>query len=192
MFDDRMMKFVGIALLVGGLTVGCSTGDDDDATGDDDATQETTATPGPEATPEYLSIDSITAECDEATNQWYYEMSVTGWAEEYPYVLVYDNPEWGYSGPDDPSLWVEDISLDTLLEQGGDSTNAGYYEVWARDDLQYVADASDYEEDVTTIFRCENYDFLTFVFYASDYWDGVEDCFAMGYMPDTFGSGCYY
>ena len=191
MFEDKLIKVMGVSLLGGALLMGCPSGDDDDATAE--ATETPAPTTAPEATPEYLDFDTVDTyvECTTGTNDWYYQLSLIGWAEDYPYVVVYDNPDW-YTGPDDPDLWVEDITLDTLIDQGGDTVNAGYYEVWARDDLQYVDSWDLFTEDYSTIFQCDNIDFLTFVFYASDYWGGWEDCYAIGKYPETFGPDCLY
>ncbi len=192
MLDGRLVKLIGVSMLGSALLFGCDTGDDDDAT------EATSPTPGVEATPEYLDFDTTDTyvECVEEAGEsvWYYELTTTGWAEEYPYVIVYDNydVDWYDYDPNNPNLWIEEITLDTLVEEGGDTVNAGYYQVWVRDDLDWVDGWELYTEDVNTIFTCDNALDLTYVFYASDYWDGYEICTAIGKWPEVFGPDCLY
>ncbi len=191
MFDGKLVKTLGAVVIGGAMLTGCPTGDDDDATITDES-----PTPVAEATPEYLDFDTTQTyvECTTGTNEWYYELETTGWAMDYPYVIVYDDydVEWYDHDPYNSSLWIEEISLDNLIEEGGDSTNAGYYQVWIQDGLTYVESWEQYIEDVNTIFQCDNIDGLTFVFYASDYWDGYEICTAIGKYPEKFGPDCLY
>ena len=167
MLTTKLAAIAGVSMLVATLQDGCPTSTD----------------------PKPLSFQA-NAGCAGSVDdtRWLFNMETSGWAVDAPYVVVYDNPDWY----DDPTwVWSEVISFD-LLEQGGDDVDGDYYQKWRRDDVYYVASLDEYVDDVNSLFQCQNFEFLTYVFYATDYFYGGELCAAMGYDPEFFAPECAY
>ena len=206
MFDSKFWKLLAIGLIGGALVIGCDDDDDDASPVDETVAPDSptpgpdvSPTPGPDVTPEYLDFDTVMTYVDctgtDIDSEWYYELETVGWAMDAPYVVVYDDydVDWYDHDPNSTSLWTEDISIDVLSAEYGDATYGGYSQLWVRDDLTYVDSFEVYTEDVSTIFECQYFDGLTFVFYGTDYWDETyEICTAIGAHPETFGADCLY